>query len=298
MMKKAYVFPGQGSQFPGMAKALYEGNAKGKELLEKANDILGFRITDIMFEGTPDDLKATRVTQPAIFLHSVVLAKCYEGFRPDMVAGHSLGEFSALAAAEAISFEDALRLVYIRATQMQLCCEKVPGTMAAIVGLPDEKVEEICSSCDGIVIPANYNCGGQVVISGEKTAVEQACEKAKAEGAKRALPLAVSGAFHSPLMEPARVELGKAIEETRIVEPICPIYQNVSAQAVTDPQTIKKNLLAQLTSPVRWTQSVRNMLADGADYFMEIGPGTVLQGLVKRISAGTEGITIEGLTTI
>lgn len=297
-MKKAYVFPGQGSQFPGMAKALYEGNAKGKELLEKANDILGFRITDIMFEGTPDDLKATRVTQPAIFLHSVVLAKCYEGFRPDMVAGHSLGEFSALAAAEAISFEDALRLVYIRATQMQLCCEKVPGTMAAIVGLPDEKVEEICSSCDGIVIPANYNCGGQVVISGEKTAVEQACEKAKAEGAKRALPLAVSGAFHSPLMEPARVELGKAIKETRIVEPICPIYQNVSAQAVTDPQTIKKNLLAQLTSPVRWTQSVRNMLADGADYFMEIGPGTVLQGLVKRISAGTEGITIEGLTTI
>lgn len=297
-MKKAYVFPGQGSQFPGMAKALYEGNAKGKELLEKANDILGFRITDIMFEGTPDDLKATRVTQPAIFLHSVVLAKCYEGFRPDMVAGHSLGEFSALAAAEAISFEDALRLVYIRATQMQLCCEKVPGTMAAIVGLPDDKVEEICSSCEGIVIPANYNCGGQVVISGEKTAVEQACEKAKAEGAKRALPLAVSGAFHSPLMEPARVELGKAIEETRIVEPICPIYQNVTAQAVTDPQTIKKNLLAQLTSPVRWTQSVRNMLADGADYFMEIGPGTVLQGLVKRISAGTEGITIEGLTTI
>lgn len=297
-MKKAYVFPGQGSQFPGMAKELYDGNAKGKELLEKANDILGFRITDIMFEGTPDDLKATRVTQPAIFLHSVVLAKCYEGFRPDMVAGHSLGEFSALAAAEAISFEDALRLVYIRATQMQLCCEKVPGTMAAIVGLPDEKVEEICSSCEGIVIPANYNCGGQVVISGEKTAVEQACEKAKAEGAKRALPLAVSGAFHSPLMEPARIELGKAIEETRIVEPICPIYQNVSAQAVTDPLTIKKNLLAQLTSPVRWTQSVRNMLADGADYFMEIGPGTVLQGLVKRISAGTEGITIEGLTTI
>lgn len=297
-MKKAYVFPGQGSQFPGMAKELYDGNAKGKELLEKANDILGFRITDIMFEGTPDDLKATRVTQPAIFLHSVVLAKCYEGFRPDMVAGHSLGEFSALAAAEAISFEDALRLVYIRATQMQICCEKVPGTMAAIVGLPDEKVEEICSSCEGIVIPANYNCGGQVVISGEKTAVEQACEKAKAEGAKRALPLAVSGAFHSPLMEPARVELGKAIEETRIVEPICPIYQNVTAQAVTDPQTIKKNLLAQLTSPVRWTQSVRNMLADGADYFMEVGPGTVLQGLVKRISAGTEGITIEGLTTI
>ena len=297
-MKKAYIFPGQGSQFPGMAKALYEGNAKGKELLEKANDILGFRITDIMFNGTPEDLKATRVTQPAIFLHSVVLAKCYEGFKPDMVAGHSLGEFSALAAAEAISFEDALRLVYIRATQMQLCCEKVPGTMAAIVGLPDEKVEEICSSCEGLVIPANYNCGGQVVISGEKAAVGQACEKAKAEGAKRALPLAVSGAFHSPLMEPARVELGKAIEETKIVEPVCPIYQNVSAQAVTDPETIKKNLLAQLTSPVKWTQSVKNMLADGADYFMEIGPGTVLQGLVKRISAGVEGVTIEGLTTI
>lgn len=297
-MKKAYVFPGQGSQFPGMAKELYDGNAKGKELLEKANDILGFRITDIMFGGTADDLKATRVTQPAIFLHSVVLAKCYDGFRPDMVAGHSLGEFSALAAAEAISFEDALRLVHIRATQMQLCCEKVPGAMAAIVGLPDEKVEEVCASCDGLVIPANYNCGGQVVISGEKAAVEQACAKAKEAGAKRALPLAVSGAFHSPLMEPARVELGKAIEETRIVTPICPVYQNVSAQAVTDPETIKKNLLAQLTSPVRWTQSVRNMLADGADYFMEIGPGTVLQGLVKRISAGTEGITIEGLTTI
>ncbi len=297
-MKKAYVFPGQGSQFPGMAKALYDGNAKGKELLEKANDILGFRITDIMFEGTPDDLKATRVTQPAIFLHSVVLAKCYEGFRPDMVAGHSLGEFSALAAAEAISFEDALRLVYIRATQMQRCCEKAPGAMAAIVGLPDEKVEEICASCEGLVIPANYNCGGQVVISGEKAAIEQACEKAKAEGARRALPLAVSGAFHSPLMEPARIELGKAIEETKIVVPICPVYQNVSAQAVTDPETIKKNLLAQLTSPVKWTQTVKNMLADGADYFMEIGPGTVLQGLVKRISAGTEGITIEGLTTI
>lgn len=297
-MKKAYVFPGQGSQFPGMAKELYEGNAKSKELLETANDILGFRITDIMFEGSQEDLKATRVTQPAIFLHSVVLAKCYEGFRPDMVAGHSLGEFSALAAAEAISFEDALRLVYIRATQMQLCCEKVPGTMAAIVGLPDEKVEEICGSCEGLVIPANYNCGGQVVISGEKAAVEQACAKAKEEGAKRALPLAVSGAFHSPLMEPARIELGKAIEETKIVSPVCPVYQNVTALPVTDPEEIKKNLLAQLTSPVKWTQSVRNMLADGAGYFMEIGPGTVLQGLVKRISAGTEGITTEGLTTI
>ena len=297
-MKKAYVFPGQGSQFPGMAKALYDGNAKGKELLEKATDILGFRITDILFEGTPEELKATSVKQPAIFLHSVVLAKCYEGFRPDMVAGHSLGEFSALAAAEAISFEDALRLVHIRATQMQLCCEKVPGTMAAIVGLPDEKVEEICAACEGLVIPANYNCVGQVVISGEKAAVAQACEKAKAEGAKRALPLAVGGAFHSPLMEPARVELGKAIEETKIATPICPVYQNVTALPVTDPETIKRNLLAQLTSPVRWTQTILNMLADGAGYFMEIGPGTVLQGLVKRISAGREGISIEGLTTI
>ncbi len=298
IMSKAYIFPGQGSQFPGMAKELYDGNAKGKEMLEKANGILGFRITDVMFEGTPEDLKATRVTQPAIFLHSVVLAKCYGDFRPDMVAGHSLGEFSALAAAEAVSFEDALRLVHIRATQMQLCCEKVPGTMAAIIGLPDEKVEEICATCEGVVVPANYNCGGQIVISGEKTAVEAACAAAKEAGAKRALPLAVSGAFHSPLMEPARIELAKAIEATKIVKPVCPVYQNVSGEAVTDPDTIKRNLLAQLTSPVKWTQSVRNMLADGADHFMEIGPGAVLQGLVRRISAGTEGITVEGLTTI
>ncbi len=298
IMSKAYIFPGQGSQFPGMAKELYDGNAKGKEMLEKANGILGFRITDVMFEGTPEDLKATRVTQPAIFLHSVVLAKCYGDFRPDMVAGHSLGEFSALAAAEAISFEDALRLVHIRATQMQLCCEKVPGTMAAIIGLPDEKVEEICATCEGVVVPANYNCGGQIVISGEKAAIEAACAAAKEAGAKRALPLAVSGAFHSPLMEPARIELAKAIEATKIVKPVCPVYQNVSGEAVTDPDTIKRNLLAQLTSPVKWTQSVRNMLADGADHFMEIGPGAVLQGLVRRISAGTEGITVEGLTTI
>lgn len=297
-MKKAYVFPGQGSQFPGMARELFDNSAQGKFLLERANDILGFRITDIMFEGSADDLMATRVTQPAIFLHSVVLAKCCDGFAPDMVAGHSLGEFSALAAAEAIGFEDALRLVSIRATQMQACCEKVPGTMAAIIGLPNEKVEEICESCEGLVIPANYNCDGQVVISGEKAAVEQACAKAKETGAKRALPLPVSGAFHSPLMEPARLELGKAIEATEIVAPRCPVYQNVTALPTMDPVQIKKNLLAQLTSPVRWTQSVKNMLADGADYFMEIGPGTVLQGLVRRIAGSDGNVSTEGLTAL
>lgn len=297
-MKKAYVFPGQGSQFPGMAKDLYEAGAMGRDLLEKANDVLGFRITDIMFEGTAEDLKATRVTQPAIFLHSVVLAKCYDGFNPDMVAGHSLGEFSALAAAGAIKFEDALRLVYIRATEMQKCCEKVPGGMAAIIGLPDDEVVRICEECEGIVIPANFNCHGQVVISGEKEAIAQACEKAKEAGAKRALPLQVGGAFHSPLMEPARLELGKAIEETEIVAPVCPIYQNVTAAPTTDPVLIKENLLAQLTSPVRWTSCVENMIADGASYFMEIGPGTVLQGLVKRISGGSGDITIEGISTI
>lgn len=297
-MKKAYVFPGQGSQFPGMAKDVYDKNAHGRELLELANEILGFNITNIMFDGTAEDLKATRVTQPAIFLHSVVLAKCYDGFQPDMVAGHSLGEFSALAAAGAIRFEDALRLVYIRATEMQKCCEKEPGTMAAIIALSNEQVEDICKSCAGIVIPANYNCNGQVVISGEATAVEEACEKAKAAGAKRALPLAVSGAFHSPLMEPARVELGKAIEATEIVAPKCPIYQNVTAEPTTDPSTIKKNLLAQLTSPVKWTQSVKAMLNDGASYFMEIGPGTVLQGLIKRIGKDIEGLTVEGLSAL
>ena len=297
-MKKAYVFPGQGSQFPGMAKDLYENSAMGKEMLEKANEVLGFRITDIMFDGTAEDLKATRVTQPAIFLHSVVLAKCYEGFAPDMVAGHSLGEFSALAAAGAIKFEDALRLVYIRATEMQKCCEKVPGSMAAIIALADDVVERICSECEGIVIPANYNCHGQVVISGEKDAIAQACEKAKEAGAKRALPLQVGGAFHSPLMEPARLELGKAIEETEIVAPACPIYQNVTAAPTTDPVVIKKNILTQLTSPDRWTASVENMIADGADYFMEIGPGTVLQGLVKRISGSPEGMVIEGISTL
>ncbi|MBR5956000.1 MAG: ACP S-malonyltransferase [Bacteroidales bacterium] len=295
-MKKAYVFPGQGSQFPGMAKDLYENQPKAKEMLEKANEILGFRITDIMFEGTADDLKATKVTQPAIFLHSTVLAACYDGFKPDMTAGHSLGEFSALVAAGAISFEDGLRLVSIRANAMQKCCEANPGGMAAIIGMTNEAVEEVCKSVDGLVIPANYNSDGQVVISGEKAAVEAACEKAKEAGAKRALPLPVSGAFHSPLMEPARKELAEAIEKTKFSTPICPIYQNVTAKAETDPETIKANLLAQLTSPVRWTQSVKSMVADGADYFMEIGPGNVLQGLIKR-TAGTE-VTIEGIATL
>ncbi len=288
---KAYIFPGQGSQYPGMAKDLYEKDPGAKKMLEKANDILGFRITDVMFNGTADDLKATKVTQPAIFLHSVVLATCLD-IKPDMTAGHSLGEFSALAACGAIKPEDALRLVAIRARQMQLCCEKVPGGMAAIIGLPNEKVEEICSSVDGLVLPANYNCDGQVVISGENDAVAKACEAAKEAGAKRAIPLAVSGAFHSPLMEPARAELGKAIQEVEIREPFCPIYQNVTGRPETDPAVIKANLLAQLTSPVKWTQSVKNMLVDGADYFMEIGPGNVLQGLVKRISGGM--VTIEG----
>ncbi|MBO7365781.1 MAG: ACP S-malonyltransferase [Bacteroidales bacterium] len=295
-MKKAYVFPGQGSQFPGMAKDLYENQPKAKEMLEKANEILGFRITDIMFEGTADDLKATKVTQPAIFLHSTVLAACFDGFKPDMTAGHSLGEFSALVAAGAISFEDGLRLVSIRANAMQKCCEANPGGMAAIIGMTNEAVEEVCKSVDGLVIPANYNSDGQVVISGEKAAVEAACEKAKEAGAKRALPLPVSGAFHSPLMEPARKELAEAIEKTKFSTPICPVYQNVTAKAETDPETIKANLLAQLTSPVRWTQSVKSMVADGADYFMEIGPGNVLQGLIKR-TAGTE-VTIEGIATL
>ncbi len=295
-MKKAYVFPGQGSQFPGMAKDLYNNNPKAKEMLERANEILGFRITDVMFEGTAEDLKATKVTQPAVFLHSTVLAACYEGFEPDMVAGHSLGEFSALAAAGAVAFEDALRLVAIRANAMQKCCEAVPGTMAAIIGLPNETVEAICAETEGTVVAANYNSDGQVVISGEKEAVEAACVKAKEAGAKRALPLAVSGAFHSPLMEPARVELAEAIEKTTFNAPKCPVYQNVSAQAETDPQTIKSNLLKQLTSPVRWTQSVKAMVADGAGYFMEIGPGAVLQGLIKR-TAGPD-VTLEGLTTL
>ena len=289
-MKKAYVFPGQGAQFPGMARELYEQDERAKQFFGRAVGILGFDIRKIMFEGTDEDLKATKVTQPAIFLHSTILAACTDDFRPDMVAGHSLGEFSALAAAGAMSFDDALRLVAIRASEMQKCCEAVPGTMAAVIGLPDATVEEVCASVEGIVIAANYNCDGQVVISGEKEAVEQACAKMKEAGAKRALLLAVSGAFHSPLMEPARLALGKAIEATPIVEPVCPVYQNVTAAAETDPARIKANLLAQLTSPVRWTQSVKAMIADGAVSFTEMGPGSVLQGLVKRISAsaGTE----------
>ncbi len=290
---KAFVFPGQGAQFVGMGKDLYEQNPEAKAYFEKANEILGFRITDILFNGTAEELKQTKVTQPAIFLHSVILAKTMgEDFRPDMVAGHSLGEFSALVAAGAMTFEDGLRLVSKRAMAMQKACEVRPSTMAAVLGLPDEKVEEICAQVtDEVVVPANYNCPGQIVISGSVEGVDRACELLKEAGAKRALKLAVGGAFHSPLMEPAREELAKAIEETTISQPICPIYQNVTASAVTDPAEIKKNLIAQLTAPVRWTQSVLNMTADGADYFMELGPGNVLQGLVKKIApeATTEG---------
>ena len=291
-MKKAYVFPGQGSQFPGMAKTLYENNATAHEMLEKANEILGFRITDIMFDGTAEDLKQTKVTQPAIFLHSVVLAKCLPDFQPDMVAGHSLGEFSALVAAGAMDFEEGLKLVSIRAQAMQKACECTPGTMAAIIALPTETIEKICSETEGTVVAANYNCDGQVVISGEKEAVEAACMKMKEAGAKRALPLPVGGAFHSPLMEPARAELAEGIEKAVFHTPVCPVYQNVTARPSTDPSEIKANLLAQLTSPVRWTQSVKNMLADGADHFVELGPGKVLQGLVAKIS--TEPTIIEG----
>ncbi len=283
---KAFVFPGQGAQFVGMGKDLYEQNPEAKSYFEKANEILGFRITDILFNGTAEELKETKVTQPAIFLHSVILAKTMgEDFRPDMVAGHSLGEFSALVAAGAMTFEDGLRLVSKRAMAMQKACEIRPSTMAAVLGLPDEKVEEVCAQVtDEVVVPANYNCPGQIVISGSVEGVDKACELLKEAGAKRALKLAVGGAFHSPLMEPAREELAKAIEGTTISRPVCPIYQNVTASAVTDPAEIKKNLIAQLTAPVRWTQSVLNMTADGADYFMELGPGTVLQGLVKKIS--------------
>ena len=282
-MKKAYVFPGQGSQFTGMAKDLYENDALAHEMMERANEILGFRITDIMFEGSAEELKQTRVTQPAIFLHSVVMAKCLPDFAPDMVAGHSLGEFSALVAAGAMDFEDGLRLVAIRAGAMQKACESIPGTMAAVLALPAEKVEEVCASCEGTVVAANYNCEGQIVISGEKEAVEAACVKMKEAGAKRALPLPVGGAFHSPLMEPARTELAEGIERTDFKTPVCPVYQNVTAQPSTDPQEIKANLLAQLTAPVRWTQSVRNMSADGAGEFIELGPGKVLQGLIAKI---------------
>lgn len=275
-----------------MGKDLYDNSPKAREMMERANDILGFRITDIMFSGSDEDLRATKVTQPAIFLHSVCLALCSEGLpAPDMVGGHSLGEFSALVACGAVDFESALKLVAVRASEMQKCCEANPGGMAAIIGLPNEKVEEICAGIDGLVIPANYNCNGQVVISGEKQAVEAACEAMKAAGAKRALPLSVSGAFHSPLMEAARVELGKAIEKTEVKAPSCPIYQNVTAKPETDPARIKDNLLKQLTSPVKWTQTVENMLTDGATSFKELGPGTVLQGLIKRI-ASSKGVEV------
>lgn len=295
-MKNAYIFPGQGSQYPQMAKDLYENNAAAREMLEKANEILGFRITDIMFEGSAEELKQTKVTQPAIFLHSVVLARCLPEFRPDMVAGHSLGEFSALVAAGALDFEEGLRLVSIRAQAMQKACEAVPGTMAAVLAMPAEKVEEICASCEGIVVAANYNCEGQIVISGEVSAVNEACARLKEAGARRALPLPVGGAFHSPLMEPARAELAEGIEKAIFRAPVCPIYQNVTALPTTDAKEIKCNLLTQLTSPVRWTQSVMNMVADGADRFIELGPGKVLQGLVSKTVGGS--VTVEGILSI
>lgn len=305
---KAYMFPGQGSQYPGMGKDLYSSMPLAKEMFDKADDILGFGITKVMFGEDAEALKATNVTQPAVFLHSVILASCYRELSPDelaskglapfcadMVAGHSLGEFSALAVAGAMKFEDALRLVAIRARAMQKCCDKVPGAMAAIIALTDGQVEEICRAIDGVV-PANYNSNGQVVISGTKEAIEKACEAAKAAGAKRALPLAVSGAFHSPLMEPARAELAEAIDKTKFMKPSCPVYQNVNASPETDPARIKENLLRQLTSPVRWSQTIRNMVSDGADSFMEIGPGAVLQGLVKR-TVGSD-VEIMGITTL
>lgn len=284
---KAYVFPGQGAQFVGMGKDLYDNSPMAKEMFEKANQILGFRITDLMFAGTDEDLKQTKVTQPAIFLHSVILSKVLgSDFKPEMVAGHSLGEFSALVAAGALNFEDGLKLVSARAMAMQKACEKEPSTMAAVLGLDDEKVEEICNSIDEVVVPANYNCPGQLVISGSIKGIEIACQKLTEAGAKRALKLAVGGAFHSPLMEPARQELAAAINATTFNRPICPIYQNVDAKPTTDPEVIKKNLVAQLTAPVRWTQTVKNMIADGATSFVELGPGNVLQGLVKKVDRG------------
>lgn len=291
---KAFVFPGQGAQFVGMGKDLYENNPVAKEMFDKANEILGFNITDLMFNGTDEDLRQTKVTQPAIFLHSVILAKTMgDDFNPDMVAGHSLGEFSALVAAGALSFEDGLRLVSARAQAMQKACEKTPSTMAAVLALPDAKVEELCASVtEGVVVPANYNCPGQIVISGSIEGVDAACAKMLEAGAKRALKLKVGGAFHSPLMEPARAELADAIAHTDFHAPKCPVYQNVNAEPQTDPETIKKNLIAQLTAPVRWTQTIQNMIAAGADTFVEVGPGAVLQGLVKKISSevATSGI--------
>ena len=291
---KAFVFPGQGAQFVGMGKDLYENNPVAKEMFDKANEILGFNITDLMFNGTDEDLRQTKVTQPAIFLHSVILAKTMgDDFNPDMVAGHSVGEFSALVAAGALSFEDGLRLVSARAQAMQKACEKTPSTMAAVLALPDAKVEELCASVtEGVVVPANYNCPGQIVISGSIEGVDAACAKMLEAGAKRALKLKVGGAFHSPLMEPARAELADAIAHTDFHAPKCPVYQNVNAEPQTDPETIKKNLIAQLTAPVRWTQTVQNMIAAGADTFVEVGPGAVLQGLVKKISSevATSGI--------
>lgn len=281
---KAYVFPGQGAQFVGMGKDLYDNSPLAKELFEKANTILGFRITDLMFAGTDEDLKQTKVTQPAIFLHSVILAKVLgNNFKPEMVAGHSLGEFSALVASGALSFEDGLVLVSKRALAMQKACEAEPSTMAAVLGLDDSKVEEICASISDVVVAANYNCPGQLVISGSIAGVDAACEQLKAAGAKRALRLPVGGAFHSPLMEPARVELKKAIDETKVSKPVCPVYQNVNALPTSDPDTIKKNLIDQLTAPVRWTQTVKNMVKDGATDFVEVGPGKVLQGLIKKV---------------
>ena len=282
---KAYVFPGQGAQFTGMGKDLYEASEEAKTLFEKANDILGFRITDIMFEGEAEELKQTKVTQPAIFLHSTILAKLLGNrFQPEMVAGHSLGEISALTAAGVLDFEDGLKLVSKRALAMQAACEAEPSTMAAILGLENEVVEEICEKVDGIVVAANYNCPGQLVISGAIDAINTACEQLKEAGARRALVLPVGGAFHSPLMEPARAELAQAIEATTFNTPICPVYQNVTATAITDPNEIKKNLVAQLTAPVRWTQTMQQMIADGVSEFTEVGPGKVLQGLVKKVN--------------